>query len=569
MSIPEIPGYLGRSDRSSLAEQWPRPAGDYPDELWPVDVLRSVTPDPTSWLMISAHYFTEERHGGRGCVLVETDDAPAALSDTGWCGHDIGDASVWISGDERGFDSGLSATERDARLEFFAQARTPVGARLPVIDISLPFLWYWDAFPSTDGWRYLNHAGREQDLVRWRLSRDRWEVEVRALEFRQFLSTCERDAVLQVDCVPKTAVDDFERVDDEHESEWAHFDFVATAERSLGRRPGFARLLGQYIVRGLRTDRLPRFEERRQDREYPSFIYKVDPDTGQMLRHTCDPKQLGTYFDKDNSRLLFLTPVYFKREVLLPYAAEPNRYQLSRSRLSCLSLWGIDISFNTHGLVEVYLGDLGERLPSDEWGHWLSYNVPPEGRMEEGRVRRDFLNQFASSPDIPRDVRQARERAAEVSARVFGTPIWRQLDGDIEAEWESIIGPLSDDPTALGPSLLLLTKSLVDAIDPTPLKSFLGDAGVDERSLQLLGRLVERLGGGSGLIEPLRALQDFRSRGGVAHLAGSGRRASTVRLGIEDMGTLAAFDHVAAGLAACLEALADLMHGVEFDTAGG
>lgn len=565
MRIPEIPRYLANTTRSSLADSWARPGGSYPEELWPIDMLSSITPGPTGWLVISEHYFTDDRHGGRGCVLVRPDDAPAALADTSWCGDDIGNASVWVSGEDRGFESGLAVTERNARLEFFVQARTPVGATTPVVDVSLPFLWYWDAFPVADGWHYLNRAGREQELLRWRLSRDRWEVEIRALEFRQYLTACERDAILQVDCVPKTRVEGFERVDDDFRCDWAHFDFVATSERSLGERPGFSRLLGQYIVRGVRTDRVPRFDERRQDRDFPSFIYKVDEEAGQMLRHTCDPKALGTYFDQDGSRLHFLTPVYFKREVLLPYAAEPNRYRLSRSRLECLSLWGIDISFNTHGLVEVYLGDIGERLPSDEWGHWLSYNVPPEGRMEEGRFRRDFLNQFASSPDVPGDVRRARGRAAEVSDRILGSPIWRTLEGDIAAEWESMIGPLSDDTTALGPSLLLLTKALVDAIDPAPLKAFLGDAEPNELSLRLLGRFADRIGGEDALVEPLRALQDFRSRGGVAHLAGSGRRQAMIRLGIEGMSTLAAFDHVAERLATCLSDVADLMHEIEFD----
>jgi hypothetical protein len=565
VSIPEIPGYLGNPTQSSLADSWARPDGSFPDELWPVDVLRSITPDPTGWLIVSEHYFTNDRHGGRDCVLIHPDDAQAALADTGWSGRDLGDASVWISGEDRGFESGLAVTERDARLEFFVQARTPVGATTPVVDVSLPFLWYWDAFPVSEGWRYLNHAGREHELLRWRVSRDRWEVEVRALEFRQFLTTCGRDAICQIDCVPKTLVDEFERVDDDFACDWAHFDFVATTEPSLSERPGFARLLGQYIVRGKRTDRVPRFEERRQDRNYPSFIYKVDAGTGQMLRHTCDPKALGTYFDEDNSRLHFLTPVYFKREVLLPYAAEPNRYRMSRFRLECLSLWGLDMSFSTQGLVEVYLGDLGERLPSDEWGHWLSYNVPPEGWMEEGRFRRDFLNQFVSSPDVPGDVRRARVRAAEVSDRILAGPIWRKLEGDVEAEWESMIGPLSDDTTALGPSLLLLAKALVDAMDPVPLKAFLGDADPNELSLKLLGRFAERIGGGDALVEPLRALQDFRSRGGVAHLAGSGRRTALARLGIEGMNTLPAFDLVAERLARCMSDLADLMHEIEFD----
>ena len=562
MSIPNIPGYIEARPPASLEDLWERPAGTFPDELWPAKALRQVVPDPIGWLAISEHFFTPEEHGGIGCVLVHPDDRDAALGEVTWAGDDLGTASIWESADGQGFDAGLATDS--PRLEFFVQARTPTGARLPTVDVSHPFLWYWDAFPVTNGWRYLNHAGRERELIRFTVGREHWRVEVRALEFRQFLSACGRDALIQVDYVPKTAASGFERVDSEFQSDWAHFDFVATSDRLMGDRPGFSRLLGQYVVLGVRTAALPRFEERREDRDYPSFICGMDPATGQPLRHSCDPTTLATYFDKDDTRLHFLTPTNFRREVLQPYAAEPHRYRLSRTRLSCLDLWGLDLSINTAGLVDAYLGDLGQRLPSDEWGHWLSYNVPPEGKMDEGRFRRDFLNQWASSADPPEDLRQAKNRAAEISSRVLGGPIWRDLDEDTEAQWQSLVGPLSDDPTALGPCLLLMTKVLVDGIDPTPLKGYLDDAAKGELSLSLLERFADRIGGTSAHVEPLRALQEFRSKGGVAHLAGTGRAKAMARLGIQGMATWDAFDTVARGLAQCLNDLSDLMHSIEF-----
>ncbi len=190
----------------------------------------------------------------------------------------------------------------------------------------------------------------------------------------------------------------------------------------MGVRPASSRLLGQYAIGGLRNSRVPRLEEREQERDYPTFIYALDPETGQPLAHTCDPGQLGAYSDKDGTRLHFLNPTYFKREVLQPYAAEPSRYRLSSSRLSCLDLWGLDLSFNGANLVEVYLGDLGQSLPSDEWGHWRTHNVPPEGEMDEGRFRRDFLNQWATSKNVVGDLQRARAAAADTSAKLSTRP---------------------------------------------------------------------------------------------------------------------------------------------------
>jgi hypothetical protein len=445
-------------------------------------------------------------------------------------------------------------------VEFFVHVRRPGGATAPVPEFSYPFLWYWDAFPARDGWKYLDGAGREQDLVRQDVQADRWKIEVRALEFRQFLAAHGRSSVLQIDHVPWADLEEFRRVDDEYCNEWAHFTFCALHDPSpFGGKPAFSRLLGRYVVHGLRNSRVPRFEEWDQEHDYPAFIYGIDGGTGQLLSHTCDPAQLGSYFDEDGARLHYLTPVYFKREVLQPYAAEPGKYALSATRLSCLHLWGIDISFNSVGLVEVYLGDLGEKLPAVEWGHWKSYNVPPRGEMDEGRFRRDFLNQPANSKDPAGDLRRARARAAEVSENLLGSPIWRSLPADALAEFESLVGPLSDDPAALGPVLLIITKALVDGINPGPLKTFLGSHEAGEQSLSLLDRFASALGGSPELTSVFRQLQGFRSRGGIAHLAGSGRARAAADLGVAGLPNWEAFESVVTRLTKSLTALTGLM----------
>lgn len=554
--MPLIPGYLEQSSGGSLADLWSCPAG-VPAPLWPVEIMRAVRSGPTDWITVAEHYSIEAARSGTSCVLVRAGDESSALAGTTWIGSDIGQVGVC---DDEAFEDGLAGTDRGLAVEFFAHVRQPSGAVAPVPEISHPFLWYWDAFPTRGGWKYLDGAGREQDLVRQEVQADRWKIEVRALELRQFLAAYGRSSVLQIDHVPLANLEAFQRVDDEFSNEWAHFDFHALHDLSpLGRKPAFSRLLGRYVVRGLRNSRVPRFEEWGQDHDYPAFIYGTDSKTGQPLSHTSDPEQLGTYFDKDGTRLHYLTPVYFKREVLQPYAAEPGKYALSATRLSCLNLWGIDISFNSAGLVEVYLGDLGKRLPAADWGHWKSYNVPPRGTMDEGRFRRDFLNQPANSKDPVSDLRRARARAAEVSEQLAGSPVWRPLPADALAEFGSLVGPLSDDPAALGPVLLILTKALVDGIDPAPLKTFLGSHEPGEQSLRLLGRFSDELGGPLELTSVFRQLQGFRSRGGIAHLAGSGRARATADLGITDLSNWEAFESVVTRLTTSITALTELM----------
>ncbi len=552
MSIPNIPGYIGGQLGRTLGAVWDRPAGNYPDELWPVGKLSEVDPSPTGWLTVVEHFFDDEAHGGTGCILVPSDEVAAALSAMSWIGQDLG--KVWVS-DDGSFDNGLVA-EDSPHVEFFAQARPVSGTRFPQIEIAYPFLWYWDAFSVADGWRYLNRAGREQEIIRFERSKDHWKVQVRALELREFLAVYSKVAIVQIDHVTKAEESQFDRVADEHTSVWAHFVFHAICEGLTGARPAFSRLLGKYAVSGTRA---PGGEERRRQHDYPTFIYGVDAETGEPLVHTCNPDQLGTYFDKEGTRLHYLTPIYFRREVLQPYIAEPARYTVSALRLACLDRWGISISFNSAGLVEVYLGDIGRDLPSDEWGHWRTYNVPPEGHMNEGRFRRDFLNQWSSSTDPVDDLRRARRTANAAAKARFGKPLWRPLPEVLDAEYQSLIGPLNDDPSALGAPLLILTKVFVDALDPAPLRGVLEQSEKGEQSLGLLQRCLNKFGDTDDSSQILRNLQGFRSRGGIAHLANSQSARAAAILGIDGLGSLQAFTTIVTRLTVAMNQMAELL----------
>lgn len=97
-------------------------------------------------------------------MLIDSEQSAAALENTTWLGRDLGKFGVWDSGR---IDSRLAVTDRGIDVEFFVHARQPAGAVAPVVEVSYPFLWYWDAVPTGAGWKYLNEAGRDQDLIRW------------------------------------------------------------------------------------------------------------------------------------------------------------------------------------------------------------------------------------------------------------------------------------------------------------------------------------------------------------------------------------------------------------------
>ena len=552
MSFPRIPGYFGSPEARSLALLWPKPVGNYPAEFWPAARLRRITHEPTGWITVEEEQPpSESGHGGAHSILATPDAVPGLLESTGWTDAlDIGDVSIW----DDGYSDGLTHTpdRGPGGLAFFSRVKSNHGLHLPTLYLTHPFLWYWDAFPTDAGWSYLNDAGREAELVRATIDMDSWKVEVAALELRTFLAQAGKVLVVQEDYIVSSDQPKFERADAEHRSTWAAYDWHAISKPVGGIKP-FARLLGKHVITGQITARVPRFAALLAERRsYPAFIYSVDEQTGDLLTHSSDPDELGTYFDGDDERLHYLTPVYFAREVLGRYAAEPKRYRVSAHRVECLDLWGIEISTNSAGLIQVYLGDLGAKVPLSELPHWQAHNVPPEGVMEEGRVRRDFLGQWASSPDPVGDLRRARGGLADAITTLLGSPVWRELDGQTGQEFASLIGPTNSDPSSLQSPVLVLTKALSDSVDPAPLKSYLGGAHKGEQSLALLSRFTKELGDTEESAEAFHALQGLRSAGGVAHLPGSKTEAALARLGISGMAPWPAFLHIVGRLTSAM-----------------
>lgn len=560
MHIPSIPGYEVHDGPPTLGRLWAPPSGAYPANLWPAAELLRISPDPTGWLTVEEHFHrSDDMYGGTHSVLIDAEfREPVLQSGTHWSGRsDIGKVEVWSDGR---FSDGLTATrDGDDALMFFSAVREHHRFVVPTFEITPTFLWYWDAFPTAGGWSYFDAAGRSVELIRAAVSMDEWKVEVAALELRTFLAASGRELLVQKDhtLLTNAAIDQFDRVDENHRTAWSNFDWFAMMDDDFaGDSTASSNMMGKYVVEGSVTARIRRFEQRNAMRNYLEFAYAVHPGTGDLKRHTSNPKMLGDY--ADSSRLHSMTPVYFSRDVLNRYANEPSRYRVTASRIACLDLWGLDISTNTAGLIEVYLGELGS-LPEGEQAHWLAHNVPPEGEMDEGRFRRDFLNQSVGSPDPLGDLRRARRRAANVTATAFGSPVWRDLDLQTATEFEALVGPTSNDASALAQPTLTLTKALVDGIDPSPLKNHLGGSQSGEQSIALLRRVLASLGDTDDAAEAFAALQAFRSAGGVAHLGGSKAGPARARLGIDGMSPLEAFAHMTVKLSTALNHISDLI----------
>lgn len=559
MGIPEIPGFT--SGPHSIGDFFDPPEGDWPQELWPKDALTRLSPFPVGWLTVLES--TDGPMGERtgiSSVLVRPDQLEAVLDSVSWSGSGLGSPGYWESEESRRFTDGLHEKEFGGTyIQFFARMRSHHGLRPSSFEIMLPFLWFFDAIPDGENWVTLDRDGREHGLVRvHRFSEDNYRVEVDAGQLRQYLAAADLILLTQHDVHRSSDTTMTRDVFAEYRNEAAHLDWSGHDSQDgwPGSSASFSRLLGKVAVFPPEDD--PEIE--RYGGPYEEFIVGRDSVSGQLVRHTCDPQALGTYFDPpDDRRPHYLTPVYFRLEVLGRYVSEPRRYHVTRTRLSCLDLWGVDAVRNTEDLLEVYLGDLGKKIPRSERPHWLAFNVPPSGKMDEGRFRRDFLNQPAPTRNPIGGLLRAAERLDEACAARWGQPLRTPLTDPLKAEFEHLYGPVTNDPNALMNPILTLTKGLIDSLDLKLLREVSGVTEASVKSLELLKVWVVAQGGDvDTTVSPLASLQRIRSKG-QAHRSDTSRTKLLAEEGLTGLSSPQQFDIICDRVMASLDALVGLV----------
>ena len=240
------------------------------------------------------------------------------------------------------------------------------------------------------------------------------------------------------------------------------------------------------------------------DEVFPEFIIKELPD-GSFERFTCNPDELGTYFDKEIVAPLYLTPVYFKPDVLDKYRGMLN-FEVSEYRLSCGSQWSVEIDHVDPKRVMVYLGDLGRDLPESERRHFLEYEMSPDGQsISEETFARDFLCAWVEA-EAPVAVLERRRRELDKSwLRAFGVSLYRPFHQG-EADVEQLIRiPSSDSREEFDTVILNLTKYLVDYIEEAQFKDVEVSGSINKLEKRLADKGIE------ADLSPLRDLQNIRS----------------------------------------------------------
>jgi hypothetical protein len=322
-------------------------------------------------------------------------------------------------------------------------------------------------------------------------------------------------------------------------------------DSTIGDRP-FSRLFGKRLFAPppIEASGIPPFEP---EKRYEEFVIATT-DTGEEVTFTSNPQQLANYFGANPDSPHYLTPVYFRREVLNKYYADPDRYTVEDGYLRCAGIWGLRMDNDRAGHVMAFLGDLGRDIPQEEARYWRSFNIPPpEEGPSETLIRRAFGGQFADPQSVDLLFPRAYREANEAWRDAFGEPLFKPLHADDRHVLSKLHVPVGDGAAEFDEQVLYLAKLLVDSLNEEGLSVRLGDRVKSEKGLSKLERFLKERGDSDArsLLKPFADVQGLRSRG-AAHRKGS---AFDITVAIGELGRQKGFEQLMRAATETLDAL--------------
>ena len=479
---------------------------------------------PSPWLYAFQYTESADQKLTWFSALVQPALIPKLVKNSGGWDIQIGDGgpAVWTSWSGGAEKHTYTPFGNDAGIEPLVIHRGFHGMRGDFIELTQEFRLYHNLFPEPSKRRFLliDANGDESEAARY--GDDFFEIRT--------------DLVLKFCAVKQMAlaiyVDSFR----DSKSTLAELGLTETRINHEGARHEYSlTVVAPYLIfqkefrtRGSVVGKkyvLPGPFPTKKDQQpeiYQDFIIDTDT-TGKPVRHTCDPDKLANYFGKNPDAPHYLTPVFFRAEVLAKYYADPEKYSVEDGYLRCGSLWGLRMDNDHTDVVVVFLGDLGRDLSEAERNYWLSFNIAPEGRtISQTSFKRGFRAEFADpqKPDLVfkheynyfnRDFHEA-----------VGWDLFLPLHDDDEHFLTGLRLLSKDNQAEFDSQLIALTKVLVDSLNEKEISKGLTTLVENDKGITKLEKFFSERG--VARYEPhvkfLRVLQNLRSKS-AAHRKGS------------------------------------------------
>lgn len=258
-----------------------------------------------------------------------------------------------------------------------------------------------------------------------------------------------------------------------------------------------------------------------QELEFEDYAIAIDEE-GNNVMFSSNPSRLSNFINDNSDAPHYLTPVFFKRDVLQKYYAEPNRYSVESGIIRCGTLWSLYIDNESSEYVVAYLGDLGRDLPSREQKHWKTYNIVIDGKLSKSKIMRDFFCRFTSSESPVFIFQNKYEEVNNSYAKKVGYPLFLPLHDDDKYIFSTLRIPLLDSQEEFDNQIRSLVKLIIDSLNEKEIDRSISPGEKINGSISKLEELFKKgkLSEYEEIVKFLRNLQGLRSAS-VAHKKGS------------------------------------------------
>lgn len=430
-----------------------------------------------------------------------------------WTHHDGGEASRRV----------YCAFGNEDGIEPLVLYRDLHGMREGFFEVAQEFRLYHNLYPDQPKKRFIifNEDGDESEAVRY----EQGFVDIRTDLLLQYCSIKQMALAIFVQSTrySKHTLEQLGLKEAHSEMKGSNNQFqVAVFPNESGFASGFETLGTITGKKYILPSPMPTEDRTHQSENYQEFIIGTEAH-GNSIKHTCNPDKLANYFGTNPGSPHYLTPVFFRPEVLSKYYTEPQKYSVEDGYLRCGGLWGLQIDNDHSDYLVVFLGDLGRDLSENERGYWLSFNIPPGGReISRTNFRRSFLAEPTDPEKADLVFKHQYGRFREDFRKATGWDFFLPLHQADEHFLTGLRLMAKDNQAEFDAQLIALTKVLVDSINEKEIAKGLKTLAEYDKGITKLEKVFAERGmvGFEPHIKFLRVLQDLRSKS-AAHRKGS------------------------------------------------
>jgi hypothetical protein len=491
-------------------------------------------------LWVTAYSYSHDKQQTTAfyCGLIRNSDVPKALTNMSW---DLTIGSGFPGCSMSGFDK--NRVVKYDRFGFEAAEplvfiRDYVGFKKSNTEISEEFRFFHNLYYESKRNEYvkLDESGEETTIVRF----DNGAVFIRLKEIRQFLAIKEMHLALFFDHFRHSNVDvatiPKKQLEEQFSDKRTVYRFgIKVDEFGMSDFPTTSFIFGKKMIEPFPKSKSGFWPyDSDQQEEYEEFIIGETPD-GDHVTFTCDHKKLANYFGANPNAPNYLTPVFFRRDVLQKYYSAPERFSVEDSYLRCGGQWGLRMDNNHEDIVIVYLGDLGRDLPAKERSYWKPFNIPPKGKLSKAKFMRDFMAMPCDPEGKDLLLKQRYQQLNEKWAEKHGWPLFLPLKKDDVHFFQNLRVLLNNSQSEFDSQVLALAKVLVDALNEAEIEKHISKPADSARGIAKLSVFLTENGysGNENGVDLLKLIQGLRSAG-VAHLKGSNYQKLAEKLGLAD-----------------------------------